>query len=635
MIALILSLLLATPADAGRRNRVPDVVEDALAFATTDRTKAVKLLENEIESGPKAKFLPVITLHAGEQQRLSGNLTAAKKWFEASLSEEPSGDWSDAARLGLVLVEAGNGITAKGVSDLQRIDEKSVLDTQNADRFLLLAVHATREADISSVNKSSKNALRYAKADPAVKTRIKNALEKLAKGGEPAVITAGSGDSGSIFDRANTALEKGDRERAKSLANKAMAQAEPESFEALRAEYLIKRADSTAAVDPDKIAVLLPMAGKYEAVGRQVQEAFEFGYRAGGGTRKLVFLDTDGTPEGAVAALEDAVLTQGAVGVVGPLLSDNAEAVVQAAAAMEVPLVSLSQANESVEHEWVFQGVPSVGDQADTLARYVMNEENLRDFAIFAPETSYGQRAAAEFREAVEANGGSIKAETFYDPEASALMEFAKILGKKDYEARKSEWWRLRREVEDAGGNTDNLVLPPIVDYDAIFLPDNARKVPIAAAALAFEEFPIGEFQPRKDEEPMPMLGLSGWNSDSLVGGGGEYVRNSRFTATFYGEEQGSFISTFKADTGRTPSSLEAVTVDAARLLGAATRSEITSRKDLQEALVEASTQETPTGASRFAEETRRVDTDIRILTIDREGIKPVTRSRASQTPPE
>jgi ABC-type branched-subunit amino acid transport system substrate-binding protein len=635
MIPLLLSLLVAFPADAGRKSRVPDVVEDALAYATTDRSKAVQLLETEIESGPKAKFLPVLTLHAGEQQRLSGDLTAARKWFEASLAEDPGGEYADAATLGLTLVEAGNGLTAKGVSELQRIDEKAVLDTQNADRFLLLAVHATREADVSGVNKASKNALRYAKADPAVKARVKGALEKLATGNAPAIVTPGGDGDGSVLDRASTALSKGDRARAKSLAEKALAAAEPESFDALRAEYLIKRADSTAPVNADRIAVLLPMAGKYEAVGRQVQEAFEFGYRAGGGTRKLVFLDTDGTPEGAVAALEDAVLAQGVVGVVGPLLSDNTEAVVQAAAAMEVPLVSLSQANEDNEHDWVFQGVPSVGDQADTLARYVIEEENLKAFAIFAPESSYGQRAAAEFREAVEANGGTIQIETFYDPSAPALMDFAKVLGRKDYEARKAEWWRLKRDTEEAGGNLDNLVLPPIVDYDAIFLPDNARRVPIAAAALAFEEFPIGVFQPKKEEDPMPLLGLSGWNDDSLVGGGGEYVRNSRFTATFYAEEQQGFVSTFKADTGRTPSSLEAATVDAARLLGAATRSDIRTREDLQQALVAASAANAPTGVSGFQPETRRVDTDIRILTIDREGIKPVTRKRTTDSPPE
>ncbi|MEZ4316491.1 MAG: penicillin-binding protein activator [Myxococcota bacterium] len=620
MIALLLSLLVS-PGHAGKRPVIPDVVEDALAFATTDRTKAVTLLEDAIAEGPKAKELPVLTLHAGEQRRLSGDLDAAQAWFEQSLQADSGGVFSDAARLGIVLVGARRGLDAAGVADLKRIGEKEVLDTQNADRFLFLAVDATRNNDAGKVNQYSKRALGYAKSDPTVNARVKAALEKLASGGPVQIVQAGND---SMIDRARAALERGDRARAAELAATAVSEAADGSFEKLQAEYMVKRAEASTVVNPDLIVVLLPMSGKYEAVGRQVQEAFEFGYKAGGGTRKLSFVDTDATPDGAVLALEKAVLQDGAVGVVGPLLSDATEVVVEAAAALEVPLLSLSQSNESDTHPWVFQGVPSIGDQIDALVDFEMTRENRRAFAIFAPDNAYGQRAGKEFRESVEAKGGAIKVETYYDPNAPALMEFASKLGRKDEGNRKAELWKLKKEAEEKGGNPDQVVLPPVIDYDAIFLPDNSRKIPIACAALAYEEFPIGEFKPRRDDKLIPVLGLSGWNNAELVAAGGEYVRGSRFTDAFFVSDSEEFALTYKASLGRTPSSLEAVAVDAARVLGTATRSSIASRDDLRQALATAQVTGAPTGATGFDSERRRIQSRIRILSIDRDGIQPV-----------
>src|SRR5690606_8544966 len=155
-------------------------------------------------------------------------------------------------------------------------------------------------------------------------------------------------------------------------------------------------------------------------------------------------------------------------------------------------LVSLSQSNEADGVPWVYQGVPSIGDQVDALVHHVMVTEGMKRFAIFAPDTAYGRRAAETFQQAVAAKSGTISVEVFYDSEAPALMPFASKLGRKDPEARKAELWRLRKEAEENGGNPSNVVLPPAMDFDAIFLPDNARRVPIACAALAYEEFPIG-----------------------------------------------------------------------------------------------------------------------------------------------
>lgn len=616
MTLLALLSLLSTPSHAGRKPVLPDAVEDALAYTATDRSKAIAILEEALE-GAKAKEAATLALYAGEQHRLAGDVDEARTLFTlaSTTGDKPTRMAGD---LGIALLGSVDGVDSREMTLLQKADERALPDTQNADRYLLLAIEATRRNDARNAGVNTRLALSYAAADPATKERITAAIESLKTDGAEAVSTNVGGSS--LLDRARTALEKGDKARAAELGRKALAEAEADSFEALQASYMVKRAEATAPVNGGRLAVLLPLSGKYEGAAKQVRQALEMGYEKAGGNKELVFYDTGATTESAVAALEKAVLAEGAVGVVGPLLSDTTDAVVRAAAALEVPLLSLSQSNENDEHSWVFQGVPSIGDQTDALVRHMMVEENMERFAIFAPDTTYGHRAAEAFRASVEERKGTITDEVFYDPKANALMPFAAKLGNKDDESRKGELYRLRQAAKAAGRDPGTIVLPPQIKFQALFVPDSARKIPIACAALAYEEFPIGEFRPRAGDTLIPLLGLNGWNRSSLVGAGGEYARNSRFTEAYKPDSTSAFPHAYREATGRSASALEAVTVDAGRLLGAATRIGGDTRDAFREALGQARVDSSATGVSALTD--RRVDTPIDILTIDRQGIR-------------
>lgn len=629
MTLLTLLTLLSAPADAGRKPVTPDAVEDALAYAETDRSKAITILEDALTNA-RSKEMGVLALHAGEQNRLAGNVQAARAHFAAaSVSSDKSA--AKAADVALVLLDSSTGLDAQGLSVLQRADARSLTDTQNADRYLLLAVDAARRDDAKSVGANTKLALSYAKADAPTRDRIAASLESLKTGGADAVVVAPMGGGSDPLARARATLDKGDGPRAAALARKVMETAEPGTFEYKQAMYLEKRALSGVAVDPNLIAVLLPLSGRYEGAAKQVQGALQMGYDKAGGKKNLVFIDTGATPESAVAALEKAVLEQGALGVVGPLLSDTTDVVVEAAAAMEVPLLSLSQSNDNSEHDWILQAVPSVGDQTDALVKHMMVQENMKSFAIFAPDTTYGHRASSAFRTSVEARGGRISVEVYYDPKANALMEYAAKLGKKDMSERKNELYQLQAAARADGRDATKVVLPPKVDFEAIFIPDSARKIPIACAALAYEEFAVGRFRPRGGDTLLPLIGLNGWNNPSLVNAGGEYARNSRFTESFTPSKNDAFSSMYKAKTGRTPTSLEAVTVDAGHLLGAATLTNPTDRAGLRDALAAASITGSATGLTHLDD--RRTDTPIEILTIDRIGIRGINEVRAEPEP--
>ena len=143
LFALILTLAPSTAEAAKRKN--PDVVEDALAFATTDRSKAVTLLESAIEEGPSSKTRSTIVLNAGEQRRLSEDLDAAHAWFTQILQDSDKGMDAEAAKLGLALIQATGGANAQSLSVLRAVSDRDGLDTQNADRHLLLAIDAAQQ----------------------------------------------------------------------------------------------------------------------------------------------------------------------------------------------------------------------------------------------------------------------------------------------------------------------------------------------------------------------------------------------------------------------------------------------------------------------------------------------------------
>ncbi len=609
-IGLALTLLPLATAEAGKKRITPDVVEDALAYATTDRDRAIQLLEQSLTERSE----PVVELHLAEQLRLAGDADAAREHFVGLQVNATAVDRA-AADLGLALLDASDGDAERVWSVLERVSEKEALATQNADRFLWLAVRAAREGDSKEVASASKKALTWAKEDPEVLERVRQSLSALADGRDPEV--DGQRPSGDDpLASAEALYLAGDLDKALAQARKAV---EAGGEDLPLAQGLVRNLEG-AAPDPRKIVVLLPLSGKYESVGAQVRDAFAFGY--GTAPVDLVVVDSGSTPETAVQALEKAVLEDGALAVVGPLLTDETDAVVAAAEALHVPLLSLSQVEAPGERSWTFQAMYTRGDQVDALLDYVTKERGMDSFAVFSPENSFGQLAVELFTAGVAERGGKVTTSATYSPEETSLIPYAKKLG-----TRTGNLAELRRTATEAGLNPNSVVLPPVLDFDAIFLPESANRTPVATAALAVEEFPMGDYVPQGPTKTIPLLGLSTWNTTSLVTQGNEYTRNSLFPDVFSSavvEANDPFVAAYKGKTGRTPTALEAAMVDAGKLLAAAARTAPDHRGAMREALLEANVQDAVTGATGFHPETLRARRTMWILTITRQSLEQV-----------
>lgn len=581
MTGLLVWMMLAATAAT-----VPTVVDDALAFAATDRAKAARLLEDALAHGLDPRDADVVTVHAGEQRRLLGDAAAARRWFK----EVPQGSaWASSARLGQMLLDNPGRLGDANRAALEAFQPAAILPTQDADRHLLLAIDAARRGATERSADHARKALAAARADRVLLQRVEATLRNLA-GAPPA-----AGDT--PLQRAEAALAAGRADDVRRLVAEVLAAA-PSEADAAAAKMLLRRV-TAAPVDSNRIAVLLPLSGKYEGAGRHVLDALQDGFADAGGDGRMVVIDSGGNAEAAVAGLERAALQDGAIAVVGPLLSDETPGVAAAADALRIPLFSLSQSLEdAAAHPWVVQAVPTRGDQAAALVRHVVDQRQWRRFAVFAPDNAYGRSAADAFsRSAVDA-GAAVVATQFFAPEGSDLIPDAT---------------KLRKVVDEH-------------DFDALFVPQNARDLPFATAALAVVEFPMGEYLPVKDRSPYrALLGLATWNNPSLLTNGGPYVRTGLFVDVFSANapgDQAAFVERYKAAHTRTPSSLEASAWDAGRLLAAAARSEAGTRDAFLAALLDARIEGAVTGADHVDPATHDVAAQMRVYTITRNGFE-------------
>jgi hypothetical protein len=261
------------------------------------------------------------------------------------------------------------------------------------------------------------------------------------------------------------------------------------------------------------------------------------------------------------------------------------------------------------------------------------------------PQIAYGQELASAFWDEVEAKGGEIRAAESYEADRTTFAPLVKsMIGKlwleerRDYqdqvraitEAEKDPY-RRRKAIQKAREK-----LAPVVDFDAIFIPDFAKNIALVAPALAVEDIVTQTCDPREverirrttgrdDLQPVQLLGSNGWDDPSLVEKAGKYVECAIFVDGFYAAserpETKAFVNAFQARYGHPPSILEASAYDAASLLRRALEQGASSREALRDALARTKDFPGATGTLSF-DERREVSKRLFFLTVEKGALR-------------
>ncbi|MGD9538622.1 MAG: penicillin-binding protein activator [Alphaproteobacteria bacterium] len=167
-----------------------------------------------------------------------------------------------------------------------------------------------------------------------------------------------------------------------------------------------------------RVGLLVPLSGPHKAEGQALLDAAQLAlFDAADNRFTLLPADTGGTPAGASEAAAK-LIGGGARLLLGPLFSQEAQAVAPLAQARGVSVVSFSN-NPEAASDGVFLLGHTANQEIERLVSHAQANGRQR-FAVLAPANSYGQLVSRLVRETTVARGASLGPVQFYSPNAGS-----------------------------------------------------------------------------------------------------------------------------------------------------------------------------------------------------------------------
>jgi branched-chain amino acid transport system substrate-binding protein len=300
------------------------------------------------------------------------------------------------------------------------------------------------------------------------------------------------------------------------------------------------------AVNPEVIGCLLPLSGSFALYGQEVLNGVQLALARvteQGSTIQLIVKDTRGSAEEAASLVKDLAATHKVIAVIGPLASRSALSAAKKAQEIGVPIITLTQREGiTAEGEMVFQNFLTPAVEVDRLVQKATRQMGLSRFAILYPDSAYGRTLMSLFWDKAEEAGGSITAVESYKPEETDFAaQIKKMVGL--YYPRLEPATQILLEKKDLLnqmgveiGPSSEKELEPIIDFDAVFIPDNAQQVSLIAPQFPFQKV----FRVR-------FLGTSLWQSPELVEQAAEYLQGAVFPSGFSVQSESPAVKGFVA----------------------------------------------------------------------------------------
>ena len=317
-----------------------------------------------------------------------------------------------------------------------------------------------------------------------------------------------------------------------------------------KGDALHRRIAAMKLVKHYAVGCVLPLTGKYATYGNRALDAvilasgiFDPEHNS---PIQLFIEDSKGDPDTARKAVRRLADEYHVIGIIGPLGSAAAFEAAKEAQALGVPIITLTQKKDITETgDYVFRDFLTGDMQIEALVTYSIDNLGIENFAILYPDDNYGTKMMNLFWDEVLWQGGQIRGVESY---SSKQTDFGK-------EMKALTGLNLSGKDEVSGEKPI-----PIVDFDALFIPDSYSIVNMIAPQLAFYDI-IG----------VQLLGTSIWNSPDLLKKDSEYLERAIFTDCFFLDsacpEVRNFIDRFYAACGREPDNMEALAYDATKII--------------------------------------------------------------------
>lgn len=398
----------------------------------------------------------------------------------------------------------------------------------------------------------------------------------------------------------------------------------PGSDLAVRSQDILQQLEASKNVQAQTVGVVLPLSGKNAQVGQRALRGLEMGLglHIPGSGFKLAVMDSEGNPDSARRGVERLVKEDNVIAIVGSLLSKTAPAVAAKSDELGVPTVALSQRSGLTEiGPTVFRNSLTSGMQVRALVRTAMEDMGMKKFAILYPNDPYGVEFTNIFWDEVLARGGQITAvQTYSTKETDFRLVVQRLVGTYFGEARQDEFSVRLKELQHADkkrsvrqSNLEN-VLPPITDFDAIFIPDSVKAMGQISAMLSYN-----------DVRNVKLLGTNLWNTKDVARRAGNFANSLLFvdsiSPTTHGKSR--FVNEYKSLYNEEPSLIEIQAYDAGLILRQLIASGASSREELTQRLTELKRFPGSLGAVSMNAE-REIERPVAPLTVEKGEVIPL-----------
>ena len=330
--------------------------------------------------------------------------------------------------------------------------------------------------------------------------------------------------------------------------------------------------------NPVKVGVMLPLTGKSAHLGQRALTAIRMGLGLSEPNPKysIALYDTQGKPELAKPGVEKLLKDDNVIAIIGGLGAKDAQAISSQADFFRVPFFTFSQkSNLTEDSDYTFRNAITPEMQVNQIADFAFSKLQLKKFAILYPNDAYGVEFANKFWDHVLARGGQITAAQVYDPKDTDLnIYIQKMVGTYYTEDRMDEYKaklkdlaqkkkKAQEEQKPKKNGRENEVkeslLSPIVDFDAVFVPDSGRAL---AQSIAFFK--------SNDVSGLTFLGTNLWNTPDLARKVGPHEKKIFYTdaeSNITDNSNTEFFKKYVELHQEEPTLLEAQTYESARII--------------------------------------------------------------------
>ena len=338
----------------------------------------------------------------------------------------------------------------------------------------------------------------------------------------------------------------------------------PEHENVQQAKLLIEEIAGKTVYSRYTIGCLLPLSGPYRKYGNRAMKGIElalsqFNSKATNPSIHLLIKDTGGNPDKAILAMHDLQNDQVAA-IIGPIIT--AEAVATEAQHSGIPMITITQKENITEiSDNIFRNFITPEMQVKAVVSYAAEVLEVKNFAVLYPEEKYGTHFMNLFWDEVLKYGGKIVGSEAYNPSHTDFKDPIKKLVGLYYEVPDDLKEKPDIEKIDTEKMKDKNEEPePVVDFEAIFIPDAPNKVGLIIPQLAFH-----------DIEDVYLLGTNLWHSKKLVDMTKDYIQRAIIPDGFFPESTSrrvrDFVENYEKTYSEKPGFIEAIAYDTSMIL--------------------------------------------------------------------